>query len=379
MAATFITGATTTGNVGANQMSIEIAKEISLLEPNWQALTVFTREVSVEDTTATHFKWQEDEAKPRFDALSAAVASTTEQAIPVVHGVYFQQWDLVLVTRTGEVIRVDSVVGNTLNVTRGIGSTAANMLENDELYLIGSAQPENDTSKVARSLVPVTFENITGIWRTPYELSETAANVAYQTSPSEWIRKQERAAVEHAKDRELSFLFGRKSSTFPGSAEVRTTGGALSFITSNQMDAGGILSESEFNAFMQSVFRYGSEDKLSFMSGAAIQALGKFPASKQITTNDETTYGMNVTKYTGPFGTINTVYHKMLEGQKYGGYMITLDMRELKYRPLSNRDTKLEIDIQPRDQDGKKAEYKTEAGLQFGQQRTHGLVSGITG
>lgn len=379
MTNTIVTGAATTSNVNSNQLAIEIGKEISLLEPNWQALTVFTREAKTEDTKAVKFKWMEDEAKPRFDALSAAVASTTLQEIPVIHGSYFQQWDQVKNTRTGEQFRVDSVVGNTLLVTRGIGTTAANMNENDELYLIGTAQPENDTSKVARSVVPVTFENSTQIFRTPYEASETAANVSYQVGPNEWDRKQQRAAVEQAKDIELAFLTGSKSSTFPGSAETRTTGGALSFITSNQMDAGGVLSESEFNTFMAGVFRYGSEDKIAYMSSTAIQALGKFPSSKQVTKNDETTYGMNVTAYTGPFGTIHTVYHKMLEGQKYGGYMIVIDMKEVGYRPLSNRDTKLLVSRQPNDQDGKKNEYLTEAGLEFGQQRTHGVMSGITG
>lgn len=377
--ATIVTGGALTTNVNSSQLAIEIGKEISLLEPNIQALTTFTREAKVEVTTEAKFKWLEDEAKPRFDTLSEAVASTTTTAIPVAHGTYFQAWDQVVNTRTGEQFRVDSVAGNTLTVTRGIGSTAANMNENDELYLIGTAQPENDTSKVARSLVPTTFENNCQIWRTPYEISETAANVAYIVGPNEWDRKQQRAAVEHAKDRELSFLFGRKSATFPGSAEDRTTGGALSFITSNQMDAGGILSEAEWNAFLQTVFRYGSPDKIAFLSGAAVSALQKFPASKQITKNDETTYGMNVTAYTGPFGTIHTVYHKLLEGQKYGGYGIVIDMQEVAYRPLTNRDTKLLPNRQPNDQDGKKSEFLSEAGLRFGQNRTHGLLTGITG
>ena len=54
-------------------------------------------------------------------------------------------------------------------------------------------------------------------------------------------------------------------------------------------------------------------------SGTAVAALNKFPASKQQTRNDETTYGMNVTHYTAPFGGVNLVYHRLLEGTKYGG------------------------------------------------------------
>lgn len=374
-----ITGQTTTTNVLSNQLAIEIGSEIKLLDPNIQALTVFTREASSKEVGVPKFKWLEDEAKPRFDTTTAAVASTTTQEIPVAHGTYFQQWDLILDTRTGELMRVDNVTGNTLNVTRAIGSTAANLNENDEIMLISTAQPEGDTSKTPRSLVPTLFENYTEIFREPFEISETAANATYIVSPKEWDRKQQRAAVEHAKNIEYANIFGRKSATNPGTAEVRTTGGALSFITTNQTDAGGVVSEAEFGTFLKSVLRYGSPDKLAFCSGTALLALNKFPASKQITKNDEKTYGMDVTRYEGPFGSIHTVWDKLLEGQKYEGYMIVMDMQNVAQRPFRNRDTKLLPNRQPNNQDAKLAEYLTEQGLEFGEQRTHGVLTGITG
>lgn len=374
-----ITGQTTTTNVLSNQLAIEIGSEIKLLDPNIQALTVFTREASSKEVGVPKFKWLEDEAKPRFDTTTAAVASTTTQEIPVAHGTYFQQWDLILDTRTGELMRVDSVTGNTLNVTRGIGSTAANLNENDEIMLISTAQPEGDTSKTPRSLVPTLFENYTEIFREPFEISETAANATYIVSPKEWDRKQQRSAVEHAKNIEYANIFGRKSATNPGTAEVRTTGGALSFITTNQTDAGGVLSEAEFGTFLKSVLRYGSQDKLAFCSGTALLALNKFPSSKQITKNDEKTYGMDVTRYEGPFGSIHTVWDKLLEGQKYEGYMIVMDMQNVAQRPFRARDTKLLMNRQPNNQDAKLAEYLTEQGLEFGEQRTHGVLTGITG
>jgi hypothetical protein len=166
--------------------------------------------------------------------------------------------------------------------------------------------------------------------------------------------------IEHAKDIEYSFLLGRKSATTPGATEDRTTGGALSFITTNQTDAGGDLSEAEFNAFMLQAIRYGSGSKLALASGVVVSALNKFPASKQQTRNDETTYGMNVTHYTSPFGSLNLVYHKLLEGSKYGGYLILVDMDEVAYRYLGNdeisRDTKVLPNRQPNDQDGRKDE-----------------------
>jgi hypothetical protein len=377
-----VTGAMTTTTVLSNQLAIDIGSTISLLEPDVQILAVFSRAANKQRTVATKFKWLEDESKARFDTTSAS-ATSTATAVSVTHGLFYQQWDQVINSRTGEQFRVDNVVGNELGVTRAIGSTGAAMLEGDELVIIGTAQPENDTSKVSRAKNPTLGENYTQIFRTPFEVSGTIQAVGWLVQPSEWNRLARNAGIEHAKDIEYSFILGRKSATTPGSTEDRTTGGVLSFITSNQTDAGGTLSEAEFNAFMLQVMRYGSKSKLAMGSGVAVSALNKFPASKQITKNEETTYGMDVTHYTSPFGSLNLVYHRLLEGQKYGGYLIVVDMEEVAYRYLANdtenRDTKVLPNRQPNDQDGTKSEYLSEVGLRFGLQRTHGVISGITG
>jgi hypothetical protein len=378
-----ITGAMTTTNVLSDQLAIDLGDRISLLEPSAQPLAVFSRRARKERTVASTFSWLEESSKARFDAINngAGYASGITEVV-VDNGAYFAQWDTVLISRTGEMVRVDGVAGNTLTVTRGVGSTAAAINDNDELIILGSAQPENDTSKPARSDVPSKISNYTQIFRNPFELSDTLRASAFQASPAEWPRQARNKGIEHAKDIEYSFLFGRKSTTTPGSTQVRTTGGVLSFITTNQTDAGGELTEAEFNAAMLQAMRYGSGAKLALASGTGVSALNKFPASKQQTRNDETTYGMNVTHYTSPFGSINLVYHRLLEGTKYGGYIVILDMDQIAYRYLANdemsRDTKVLQNRQPNDQDGRKDEYLSEIGLEVGQQRTHAVITGIT-
>jgi hypothetical protein len=377
------TGAATTTNVLSDQLAIDLGDRISLLEPSAQPLAVFSRRAEKKKTVATKYSWLEDVSKARFATQSGgATSGALTIAVTSGQGTYFQQWDQVLNTRTSEQFRIDGVSGDTLTVTRGIGSTAAAMLNGDELYLIGTAQPENDTSKPSRFDVPSKVTNNTQIFRTPFEISGSLQASGFQASPAEWPRQARNKGIEHAKDIELTFLLGRKSATTPGATEDRTTGGVLSFITTNQTDAGGDLSEAEFNAFMLQVMRFGSGSKLAIASGVGVSALNKFPASKQQTRNDETTYGMNVTHYTSPFGDLNLVYHRMLEGTKYGGYIIVVDMEEVAYRYLGNdstsRDTKVLQERQPRDQDGTKSEYLSEIGLQFGQQRTHGVLTGIT-
>jgi hypothetical protein len=375
------TGAVTTTSVLSDQLALDLGTTISLLEPSAQPLAVFSRAAGKSRTVATKFSWFEDQSKPRFDATSGT-ATNVATTVPVNNGTYFQQWDQVLNTRTGEQFRVDAVASNNLTVTRGIGSTAAAMNAADELLIIGTAQPENDTSKPARTDVPSKITNNTQIFRTPYEASNSLIASGFQLTPAEWARQARNKGIEHAKDIEYTFLLGRKSATTPGSTEDRTTGGALSFITSNQTDAGGDLSEAEFNAFMLQASRYSSGRKLALASGVAVAALQKFPAGKLQVRQDESTYGINVTNFVGPFGSINLVWHKLLEGTKYGGYLISLDMDQVKYRYLANdqqnRDTKVLMNRQPNDQDGRKDEILSEVGLEFGQQRMHGVITGIT-
>jgi len=118
-----VTGAMTSTNVLSNQLAIDISKQISLLEPDVQPLAVFSRAANKEATVATKFRWLEDEAKARFDTTNGTL-NTTETALTVSNGIFYQQWDQVLNTRTGEQVRVDGVSGNVVTLTRGIGSTA---------------------------------------------------------------------------------------------------------------------------------------------------------------------------------------------------------------------------------------------------------------
>jgi hypothetical protein len=375
------TGGRTTTNISSDQLAIDIGNRISMLEPDVQPLAVFTRAADKRATVATKFSWVEDKHKARFDTQNGG-ATSGATTVTVNNGPYFAQHDQVINTRTGEQFRVDGVAANVLTVTRGIGSTAAAMNNGDELYIIGTAQPENDTSKPARSDNPSKVTNNTQIFRTPFEASDSLRASGNQTSPHDWLLQTRKAGGEHAKDIELSLLLGRKSADVTGATERRTTGGVLSFISSNQTDAGGDLSEAEFNAFMLQVMRYGSKRKLALASGVGVSALNKFPAAKQQTRNDEKTYGMDVTSYTSPFGSLSLVYHRLLEGTKYGGYIVVVDLDQTTYRYLSNgdlnRDTKVLTNRQPNDQDGRKDEYLSEIGLEFGQEKYHGLLTGIT-
>src|SRR4051812_25913824 len=102
-----ITGARTNTNNLSDQLAIDLADRINLLEPSAQPLAVFSRKAMKKRTVASKFSWLEDKSKPRYDAVNNVAGYTSgNTAIVVDHGAYFAQHDQVLVTRTGEQMRV---------------------------------------------------------------------------------------------------------------------------------------------------------------------------------------------------------------------------------------------------------------------------------
>lgn len=378
-----ISGARGTGNVNQSQRKIDMSEKVLLLEPMAAPLTVLTARLSKNATHNPEYSHQEDALQNRFDAINNGAGYTSGNTSLVVdNGDRFAQDFIVRVTRTGENIRVVSVATNTLTVIRGVGSTAAALLDNDELLVIGAAAPEGDTSRPARSSNPAKVTNYTQIFRTPFESTETLRHSDSFTTPNDWEYNANKAGIEHAKSIEYSLWMGHPSEDLTGAQPRRTTGGVWHFLTSNITDAGGALTQAEWNTGLRPIFRYSSERRIAFCSMLAVDVLNGYPMGKLEFRQDDTTFGLAIFKFVTPHGVVRLVTHKLFEGAVYGGAIAVLDMDQLKYRFLSNdqgsRDTAILTDRQAPDADTKKSEYLSEIGLQFGQPLSHGAFTGIT-
>jgi hypothetical protein len=166
-----VTGPRGTGNISADQRSIDMGQRITLLEPDASPLTVLSKRIRTDSAIDPKFNWLEDARDPRFSATAAGVTNVaTSFAVTAGQGSYFAQYDLVQNTRTGEIFRVSSVATDTLTIVRGVGSggTGTAMNSGDELLLLSSAQPEGDTSKPSRTSNPAKQLNYTEIF--PYSV-----------------------------------------------------------------------------------------------------------------------------------------------------------------------------------------------------------------
>jgi hypothetical protein len=388
-----VSGQRTTANIGANQRRIDLTGKILRLEPDASPLTVISRMMksSRRSTNNRTFQWAEQARLTRFDQVNnGAGYAAGATSIVVDDGTKFRAGTLVKVPRTGEVLEVSGVSTNTLTAVRGVGNsgTGVAIVDDDPLLILGTAAEEGGTALTAIANDPTFVTNYTQIFKRSVEISGSAASEENVTSPHDWTLQHENEAMEHLLDMEDAFLFGKPDTTTLSinSKPTYTTGGVLHFANQNGVAAGGTLTEAGFETFLRGVFRYGSKNKTLFASPLLVSVLNAFSQNKLNTVVGADTYGVQVMKWVSPHGTVNIVKHNLLEGATYGGYGILLDMgrgnvsyRYLDGGPGGSRDTKLLKDRQAPDRDGLLDEWLTEAGLQFGEAKCHGVLTGVTG
>lgn len=381
-----ISGQRGTGTQVSGLQKVDFHNEILELEPNAAPLTQLTGKIGSVATHNPEFKWAEATLQSRVDAVNnGAGYNTSDTSIVVDDGTKFYDDALVKVTRTGEVMRVTGVSTNTLTVVRGLGNsgTGVAIVDNDEVLVIGSAQEEGADINPARSENAAITTNYTQIFRTPWSSTETNRNTDLYVNTSDWAFAGKHAGIEHKKDLELSFWFGEPDSNTSGSHPRRTTGGVLNYVTTNTTAAGGTMSETEFFGAMRQAARYNSAGQWTlFCSLLVADVLNTFATSKlqAVQADADKTYGLNVSRFVSPHGVCNVVPHPLFtDSSAYGGYAVGLDMSQVRKRHLQNRDTHIVVNRQGPGVDGRTDELVTEAGLQFGLQKRHFVITGITG
>ena len=88
-------------------------------------------------------------------------------------------------------------------------------------------------------------------------------------------------------------------------------------------------------------------------------------------------FGHNVTVVNTSYGNLHFVQEPLLRGP-WENYAICVDMANVAYRPLAgngvSRDTFIETNIQDNDEDGRRDQIITEAGLEISVPETHALL-----
>jgi len=382
MAVTVIAGQrvskTTTSATGINQDKrvIEMRDKVFLLEPSAAPLTLFTNKARREEVRNPEFKWLEQEVIPHKDAVNASAGYTAgDVALTVDNGAYFRDNFLVQVQRTHEVMKVTSVVGNKITVTRSWGGTAAAALvDNDALSILGPIAEEGASAETSWSSQSATQSNYTEICRRPFQVTGTVmASDLYGGSDFDLVQKL--AGIEFAKYIELKLLFGEKAEVTTGTGPERSTGGILEVISTNADDYGGAFSLEEFFTSMEDFLRYGSKSKVFFCGSAVVSAISLAAAARLEVIPSEDSFGIAVDRLVTPHGNLMIVKHDLFDGAEHKNLALMVDLDNVGYAYLRGRDTKLIQNIQTPGDDLRKDEWLAEMGLFRAQEKTHGYIT----
>jgi hypothetical protein len=395
-------GARTSATSSAEgRLVIDAVDKIFLLEPNkhplvtlltnvgkvWDGKAWTGSSISKDVTGNPEFKWFEDVYGGRYARTSEAETAGST-AIDVTgagssSGYIFTIGDVVRNSRTGENFLVTAIASATqITVTRAFGSTAAAAMNaGDGLFIVGNVNEENSGARNVNATRSTPQTNYTQIFKTSIAVSGTEeASTLYGGKDLPYQRAKK--GTEHALDIERAFWFGQQKYDVTGTQghPRRSTGGIDEFITGGNsyvQNQGGPLTAPDMNTFLREAFTYGNSTKMLFAGGIVLQAINEIARGQIQTKTGDTTYGVRISEWQTPFGTVNIV-HNPLFVEEFAGSAYLLDMECFKYRYLAGRDTKLETNIQANDVDGEVDQYISEVGLQRMQAPRHALLKGVT-
>ena len=354
------------------------------------ALSSGMKSADAMDTVITWF--EENRVTGRESITNNAGTGTSivvADASAIVAGQFY------MVEASGEYIYIDSVSGSTLTVTRGFAGTTAAAIDGSStpvpMQKLGTAHEEGSAKPTAVANVGHPIFNYEEIFRNAWDATGTAKAVEYLTG--DVIAKNKRDAANfHAEDQERSMLWGRKTIGTLGGKPFRTMDGIVRQIEARQTVAGAVTSEStntkwsDINAFLQAVFSNNIKglpnERIAFCDNQVISVLNEIARiNSQINLAvGQTDFGMEITKWRTPYGTISLMTHPLMnEMEAFRGDLYVFHPGAIRSRYLrkTHEDTN--------DRDGTRAGadadfgvFTTEMSIEYKGAKTGGVYTGIS-
>jgi len=272
--------------------------------------------------------------------------------------------------------------------------------------VIGTGWPEGSSAPLGWEDALFDREGYCQIFKTAMNLfSGTAQATVYRGIASEYKRVWTEKLMEHKMDLEQAFLFGRgvaggtvegdTGATSETAGTTRYTHGIVPYTEVNGKLYNMSYASSGYDAFLDAMEDFfapesgNSGNKLVLASRKVITYLNKLGSGSFLNNSvGSSQYRLDVQNIKGAFGhqvtVVNTIYgnlHFVMEPLMRGpweDYCCAVDMGNVAYRPLVgngiSRDTFIETNIQDNDEDGRRDQIITEAGLEITLPETHAVL-----
>lgn len=362
----------------------DVADKMYLLQPDDAPLTIFTRNIGGKQTaTNPKYEWFEDDIMPGKVVVSGSIGTSTTIDVVATTGERVRVGDI-LIAPTGESILVTAISDDALTVTRSMGAIASDTLaDGDELVIAGNALEEGSDAAAARYTKKESKYNYIQIFKDTVAITEIQ-NASESYGGDDRKYQQMKKAIEHKRGIEQAFLLGDRFENTSGTQARRGTGGLIFFVTTNVTDIAGVITESDFEDFCRTLFRYTptvtSPSKLMIANPTMISGINFWAKGSLEIKQSEKTYGIRIATYRSGHGDLDMVKHWLLQDlAEWDDYSFFIDPANVKYRVMKGLDTKLHLETQPKSYSYLQDEYRTSVGLQVMQEKTHGILKGVTG
>ena len=260
-------------------------------------------------------------------------------------------------SRTRETVRVLSITNTTtLEATRSFGRVAAAATAvGDYLIAIGSAFEEGSARPTARGMTTVYVPNYTQIFRNAWAVTDTARASLVEQGFGNVQENRKDCSILHSVDCEAAIIFGQPEAPASGTTgPLHATQGVYDAIDqyapANTNTAGATTTFAELVALVEPAFTYSTDmgnakERIAFCGATAMKVLhdiGHAYGQVQVSQN-ETSFGMQFTKFKFYKGTINLVEHPLFNSTTaLAKLMIVMELSALKLAFMNGRDTAAE-------------------------------------
>lgn len=252
-----------------------------------------------------------------------------------------------------ENIIVNSIVSSTIiNVTRGVGTVAADQIDaNTVLYQLGNAFEEASTRPSALSITPVRVTNYTQIFRNTWAISDSARATAVIAGDTNVAENKQDCSAFHAADIEKAIFFGQKSAGTRNGQPFRTMDGLVNLVnvnaSGNTNAAASTTTFAQLETMLDPVFDQvtdpkGGNERLLFVGATAlkvINGIGKLSGTYQLM-DGATSFGLQFQTFKTTRGTFRMIEHPLLNSNSVWKKMaIAVDLSTFNLAYLGDRKT----------------------------------------
>lgn len=387
-----VAGLRGTGDWGTSERPKNFRELILFRNPNGSApLFALSARIATESIDDPEFSWWDepnDLIRLQVDAAFSAVdtvltvdsadPSASSPGLPYGNATHLKAGDLLMLETasesaafTQEVLQVISVQSATaLTVARGVAGSTATVIANSAYLLkIGSAYSEGSNAPDATSRNPIKYSNFAQIFKSAYELTNTAIKTRARTGKV-LDNDKKRKTFDHSRDIELALMFGQKFETTGANGKpLRFMGGLREFIpTATTTIFSASVTLAQYLDALTPVFDFDTpagDERIVFCGNGylnVLQLLANSAGDIQLGAVVNM-FGMNLREFILPQGRIFLRTHPLMNRHaQYTNSAFILDMSSIKWRPL--RDTKSQDNIQANDADTHKGQWLTEAGIE---------------